>query len=113
MLVKESLEVECRKFYVLSANIEAHGHMGSCLGYALLTVHGESDKSGRRSQDGNTQGQYRWRESESEGGKELELSEVQVMCLRNPWIEMMRRWRFDLLTHLAVTCWRTNTKRKE
>ena len=41
MLVKEPLEVECRKFYVLSANIEAHGHMGSCPGYALLTVHGK------------------------------------------------------------------------
>ena len=27
MLVKEPLEVECRKFYVLYANIEAHGHM--------------------------------------------------------------------------------------
>ena len=37
MLMKEPLEVECRKFYVLYANIEAHGHMGSCPGYALLT----------------------------------------------------------------------------
>ena len=36
MLVKEPLEVECRKFYVWSMNIEAHGHMGSCPGYALL-----------------------------------------------------------------------------
>ena len=42
MLVKKLLEVECRKFYVLSANIEAHGHMGSCLGYALLTLHGKA-----------------------------------------------------------------------
>ena len=25
------------------------------------------------------------------------------MCLRNPGIEMMRRWRFDMRTHVAVT----------
>ena len=36
MLVKELLEVECRKFYVLYANIDAHGHLSSCPGYALL-----------------------------------------------------------------------------
>ena len=36
MLVKEPLEFECRKFYVLYANIEAHGHMGSCPVYALF-----------------------------------------------------------------------------
>ena len=43
-LVEEPVEVECRKFYVLHANIEAHGHMGSCPGYALLTLHGKSTK---------------------------------------------------------------------
>ena len=26
--------------------------------------------------------------------------------------EMMSRWRFDMRTHLAVTSWRTSTKRK-
>ena len=37
MLVKVPLEVECRKnFHVQSMNIEAHGHMGSCPGYALF-----------------------------------------------------------------------------
>ena len=36
MLIKEPLEVECRKFYVWYANVEAHGHLGSCPGYALL-----------------------------------------------------------------------------
>ena len=40
MLAKKPLEVACRHFYVWSANIEAHGHMGSCPGYAL----GKSDK---------------------------------------------------------------------
>ena len=77
MLVKEPLEViEHRKLYVLSANIEAHGHIGSCLGYALLTLAWKRDKTtkggiprasrndyrenlGRRSQDGNIQGQNR------------------------------------------------------
>ena len=31
-------------------------------------------------------------ESESERGKELELSELQGMCLSNPGINMMSRW---------------------
>ena len=32
IVVKKTLEVECRRFYV--KNIEAHGRFGSCLGYA-------------------------------------------------------------------------------
>ena len=36
------------------------------------------------------------RQSESKRGKELELSEVQGMCLWNPGTEMMSRWRFDM-----------------
>ena len=47
MSVKEPLEVECRKFYVLYANIEAHGHMGSCPGYALLILQCENELSMR------------------------------------------------------------------
>ena len=46
-------------------------------------------------------------ESESERGKELELSEVQWMCLRNPGMKMMSRCRFDMRTHLAVTSEKT------
>ena len=42
-------------------------------------------------------------ESESERGEELEVSEVQGMCLRNPGIKMMSRWWLDMRTHLAVT----------
>ena len=34
-------EVERRRFYVLSANVEAHGHIESGPGYALFTSHGE------------------------------------------------------------------------
>ena len=45
MLIKEPLEVECRKFYVLYANIEAHAHMGSCPGNALLLLHGKATKT--------------------------------------------------------------------
>ena len=76
MLIKEPLEVECRKFYVWSVNVEAHGHMGSCPGYALLIWQGKAtkhredciprasrkdygEKLGRRSQDENIQGQNR------------------------------------------------------
>ena len=40
-------EVERRVFYVVSADIEAYGHMGSCPGYALLTSQGEATKSCR------------------------------------------------------------------
>ena len=45
--------------------------------------------------------------SESERGEELELSEVQGMCLWNRGTEMMSRWRFDMRTHLAVTSEKT------
>ena len=44
MLIKELLEVECRKFYVWSVKIEAHGHMGSCPGYVLLIWQGKATK---------------------------------------------------------------------
>ena len=44
MLVKKPLEVEHRKLYIVYAGTEAHGHIGSCLGYALLTLHGKVTK---------------------------------------------------------------------
>ena len=37
-------EVERRRFYVLSANVEAHGHIGSGPRYTLFTSHGEETK---------------------------------------------------------------------
>ena len=72
---------------------EAHGHMGSCPGYALLILHGKASKPredefrervgriiernlGRRSQDGYIQWQNRWEKGESERGEELEQSET-------------------------------------
>ena len=112
LLVKEPLEVECRKLYVLCANIEAHGHTRSCPGYALLILLGKATKPREdefrelRRQEKPGGKHFRTEslgESESERGEELELSEVQGMCLRNPGIKMMSRWRFDMRTHLAVT----------
>ena len=37
-------EVEPRRFYVLSADIEAHGHTGGCPGCAALASHGRAIK---------------------------------------------------------------------
>ena len=37
-------EVERRRFSVLSADVEAHGHIGSCPGYALLVPQGTAAK---------------------------------------------------------------------
>ena len=65
--------------------------MRTCLGYALLTSQGEA--TGFRERIGMTimAGEARREtckdrvaESASERGEELELSEVQEMCLRNP-----------------------------
>ena len=65
MLAEKLLEVECRKFYLWSANIEAYGHMGSCPGHALLALQGKATKNHERMNS----------ESESEG------------LLREPWQE--------------------------
>ena len=87
MLFRELLEVERGNFSVLHANFEAHRHMGSCPGYALLILHGTATKSrkdgfrerigrimertlaaenfGRRSRDGNVQGSNRWEKASS------------------------------------------------
>ena len=84
-------EVECRKNFFLCANIEAHGHMGRCLGHALLTLHGKETNHVRINSESESEQLSRepWREkprwkhtrteslrqSESERGEELELSE--------------------------------------
>ena len=44
IVAEKALEVERRRFYVLSADMEAHGHIGSCPGYALLLSHGKATK---------------------------------------------------------------------
>ena len=42
--MKEHQKLNPEDFYVLSADIEAHGHMGSCPGYAALASHGAATK---------------------------------------------------------------------
>ena len=71
IVVEKPREVERREFYVLSTDIEAYGHVGSCPGFDLLTSRGEATKIprarrndcrenlGGRSQEGNKQGQSR------------------------------------------------------
>ena len=44
MLFKKPLEVERGRFYVLFADVAAHGHIGGCPGYALLTLQGKAAK---------------------------------------------------------------------
>ena len=44
ILVGRALEFEPRRFYVLSADIEAHGHTGGCPGCAALASHGKATK---------------------------------------------------------------------
>ena len=43
--VERAPEVGSRRFFVLSADIEAHGHTGGCPGCAALASHGKSDKA--------------------------------------------------------------------
>ena len=44
IVVERAPEVEPRRFYVLSADIEAHGHTGGCPGCAALALHGRATK---------------------------------------------------------------------
>ena len=52
VVVEKPREVERRRFYVLSTDIEARGHMGSCPGCVLLTPQGEA--TGFRERIGTT-----------------------------------------------------------
>ena len=45
IVVERIPEVEPRRFYVLSADIEAHGQTGGCPGCAALASHGKATKS--------------------------------------------------------------------
>ena len=42
LVVGRTPEVDPRRFYVLSADIEAHGHTGGCPGCAALASHGRA-----------------------------------------------------------------------
>ena len=115
-------EVGPIRFYVMSADIEAHGNTSGCPSCVALASHGIATKVPNdairermrtiieRTVTGKTRmNAYKDRKKE----KELELSEVQGMCLWNPGTKVMSRWRFDMRTHLAVTSRKTNTKRTE
>ena len=43
-MVERAPEVEPRRFHLLSADIEAHGHIGGCPGCAALASHGKATK---------------------------------------------------------------------
>ena len=121
MLIKEPLEVECRKFYVWSVNIEAHGHMGSCPGYALLIWQGKATKPREdvfrervgkimeRTLAGEARMKtYKDRIAERKRVREKRRARIErgaVDVPEEPGNEgkMMSRWRFDMRTHLAVS----------
>ena len=44
IVVERAPDVEPRRFYVLSANMEAHGHTGGFPGSAALASHGRGTK---------------------------------------------------------------------
>ena len=44
IVVERAPEVEPRRFYVLSADIEAHGHARGCPGCTALATHGKATK---------------------------------------------------------------------
>ena len=44
IVVERTPEVEPRRFFVLSADIEAHDHIGGCTGCAALESHGRGTK---------------------------------------------------------------------
>ena len=120
MVIKESLKVELRKFYVLCANIEAHGHVGSCPRYALLILHGNATKRRKdefRERIGRiierTWAGEAWmktdkdRIAERKRVREKRRARIERgtgdVPEKNPGIRMMSRWRFDMRTHLAGT----------
>ena len=126
IVVERTLEVETRRFYDLSADIEAHGHSGGCPGCAALASHGDATKPHNdecrerirtiieRTLTGKAgMNAYKDRIAETERRKELGLREAQGMCLWNPGTEMMSGWRFNMRTYLAVISWKTNTTRIE
>ena len=115
MLVKEPLEVECRKFYVLHANIEAHGRMGGCPGYALLFLPGKASKP--REDESESEELLREPWLEKPGWRALAGARMETYKDRNAERKRVRErirtriearyrrcvWRFDMRTHLAVT----------
>ena len=129
IVVKRTPEVEPRRFYVLSAEIEPHGHTGGCPGCAALASHGRATKphndecreristiierilTGEGRMDA-----YKDRIDETERVKERKKARVERGARdvpMEPGNRYMSRWRFDMRTHLAVTSGNTSTKKTE
>ena len=121
IVVERAPEVEPRRFYVLAADIEAHGLTGGCRGCAALASRGKATKPHNdecrerirtiieRTLTGKARmNAYKDRIVEIERVKERKRARVER---GNPGTEMMSRWRFDMLTHLAVTSEKTSTMR--
>ena len=114
--VERAPEVERRRFSVMSAGIEAHGHTGGC---AALASHGRATKP----HNDECRGRIRTIIERTVTGRArmnaykdriaLELGGVQEMCPRYLGTEMMSRWQFDTRTHLAVTSQKNSTKTRE
>ena len=129
IVVERAPEVEPRRFYVLSADIEAHGHTGGCPGCAALASHGKTTKPHNdecrkkirtiieRTLTGKARiDACRDRIAETERVKERKRARVERgagMCPGDLRTKMVSRGRFDMQTHLAVTSEKTSTKKTE
>ena len=113
-------QVEPRRLYVLSADIETHAHTGGCPSCAALESHGRATKPHNNecrerirtvmvnfdgeSKDECMQSAFKDRVAETERVKEaeeLKWKEVQEICLFNPGTRS--RWRIYMRSHQART----------
>ena len=129
IVVERAPEVEPRRFYVLSADIEAHGHTVGCPGCAALASNRQATKShndecrerirtivDRTLTRRARMSAHKDRIAESDREKERKRARVvrsAGMCQWSLGTKVVSRWRFDMRTHLAVTSRKTNTKRTE
>ena len=119
IVAEKPRELERRRFYFLSADIEAHGHMGRCPGYALVTSQGDATKScGNefRERVGTPLERILAGEARRETCKDRVAEGKRVREMRRARSERgagdvpeepgdeddESRWRFDMRTHLAV-----------
>ena len=113
IVVERTPEVENRRFYVLSADIEGHGHTGGCPGCAALASHGKATKphnDERRERIRTLTGKARMnahkdRVAETDRVKERKRARVERGAGNVPRTELMSRW--------PVTSEKTSTKRIE
>ena len=124
IVVERAPEAEPRRSYVLSADIEAHGHTGGCPGCAALASHGKATKPHNdeckerirtiieRTLTGKPMmNAYKNRIAETERVKERKRAQFELGTGDVP--EMMSRWRFDMRAHRSVTSQKTSMKRTE